>query len=562
MTPRPPEPAQLEETLVVSPLSADTDRSADSQRRVQLVAGSGSRLEGETQSVLRVRLRAAALVLFAGVGAFFIRDWFIPDAPLGWFRAATLALFAAAVTILSSSAPLSLKRLRVIEAAMFGLIALYLGVYEYQLVLRKARAGDPTYALAAIKSCILYFFAVILLYGTFIPNTWQRAARTIVPMALVSFVVLGLLRMRYAAVDQFARHVANFEQISDHVIMMTLGVVSALYGTHIINSLRVEAFKARQMGQYHLKELLGAGGMGEVYLAEHSLLKRPCAIKLIRPGDRADPVALARFEREVRTTAALTHWNTVNIFDYGRTDDGTFYYVMEYLPGLSLNDLVKRFGALSAARTIHLLRQTCRALREAHAANMIHRDIKPANIFVARLGGICDVVKLLDFGLVRQAAEESPGASAHDQAFSGSPLYMAPEQAKVSERPDARSDIYSMGACGYFALTGRVPFEGTNAVQVLVAHARDAVVPPSQVRPEVPADLERVILKCLAKRPADRFAGAVELERALAACAEADGWNDELAQNWWAEAGLIQSPRGEALSQTPVDRISNRPAVV
>src|SRR5262249_36623796 len=158
------------------------------------------------------------------------------------------------------------------------------------------------------------------LYGTFIPNTWQRATRVIIPLMVTPLIVMGLLRLRSTAVAEIAAQVANFEQISDNVIMLTLGGAAALYGTHIINSLRVAAFRARQMGQYHLKQKLGAGGMGEVYLAEHRLLKRPCAIKLIHPGSQADPTAIARFECEVRSTAKLSHWNTVNIFDYGRTD--------------------------------------------------------------------------------------------------------------------------------------------------------------------------------------------------------------------------------------------------
>ena len=163
--------------------------------------------------------------------------------------------------------------------------------------------------------------------------------------------------------------------------MMAVQFGAAVYGTHMIGSLRREAYEARQLGQYRLRNRIGAGGMGEVYLAEHQLLKRPCAIKLIRANKATDPRALARFEREVRATATLTHWNIVEIFDYGSTDNGTFYYVMEYLPGLSVLDLVDRYGPLSPERTVHLLEQTCDALREAHSIGLIHRDVKPGNIF-------------------------------------------------------------------------------------------------------------------------------------------------------------------------------------
>ena len=201
--------------------------------------------------------------------------------------------------------------------------------------------------------------------------------------------------------------------------------------------------------------------MGEVYLAEHQLLKRPCAIKLIRPDRAGDPRALARFEREVRTTARLSHPNTVEIYDYGRTEDGTFYYVMEYLSGLSLADLVERHGPLPPGRAIYLLRQACGALAEAHAAGLVHRDLKPANIFAARRGGLHDVAKLLDFGLVLPTAEPvAPPSSAGTATIAGSPLYMAPEQATGDARPDARSDLYGLGAVAYYLLTGRAPFEG------------------------------------------------------------------------------------------------------
>jgi serine/threonine protein kinase len=324
--------------------------------------------------------------------------------------------------------------------------------------------------------------------------------------------------------------------------MMTLGAAASLYGTHIINTLRVEAFKARQMGQYHLKERLGAGGMGEVYLAEHRLLKRPCAIKVIRPGSQADPAAIERFEREVRTTAKLTHWNTVNIFDYGRTDDGTFFYVMEYLRGLSLAELVQRHGPLPPARAIHLLRQTCRALHEAHASGLVHRDVKPANIFAARLGGVYDVAKLLDFGLVRHTADDPGRQLAQGETFSGSPLYMAPEQGRAGHEPDARSDIYSLGATAYYLLTGRPPFDGKNIVQVLLAHTHDPIVPPSRICPGIPTDLEQVVLRCLSKQSDGRFPHAPALEEALAGCQDADRWTHADAARWWEEAETERTP--------------------
>jgi serine/threonine-protein kinase len=318
-----------------------------------------------------------------------------------------------------------------------------------------------------------------------------------------------------------------------------------IYGTHIINSARREAFKARQFGQYRLLEKLGSGGMGEVFKAEHVLLKRPCAMKLIKPSSEADATAIAHFEKEVKTTAKLTHWNTVEIYDYGHTDDGTFYYVMELLPGMSLEELVEQHGPLPPERAVHLLRQVCGALQEAHAVGLIHRDIKPANIFAAQRGGVFDVAKLLDFGLVKEKAGGSP--EAQQGSFSGTPLYMSPEQASAYEEVDARADIYSLGAVAYHLLTGKPPFAGKNVIELLAAHARSEVVPPSQINPVVPSDLGQVILRCLAKDAKDRFQDAASLEQALAGCACANQWSAVQAAEWWSaqQFNPQQEPQAE-----------------
>jgi serine/threonine-protein kinase len=274
--------------------------------------------------------------------------------------------------------------------------------------------------------------------------------------------------------------------------------------------------------------------MGDVYLAEHQMMKRPCAIKLIRPGKAADPQALARFEREVRATARLSHWNSIEIFDYGRAEDGTFYYVMEYLPGLSLADLVEKHGPLPPARAIHLLAQTCDALAEAHAMGLIHRDIKPGNIFSAQRGGVYDVAKLLDFGLVKPIARDPHDVHlTEDGAITGSPLFMSPEQALGDSEPDARSDIYSLGAVAYYLLTGAPPFESDKALRIILAHAHDPVPPMARLRRDIPADLEQVVMRCLAKSPADRYQDVLALRQALLDCACAGGWSHGDAARWW-----------------------------
>jgi serine/threonine-protein kinase len=285
--------------------------------------------------------------------------------------------------------------------------------------------------------------------------------------------------------------------------------------------------------------------MGEVYKAEHVLLKRPCAIKLIKAASEADTNASARFEKEVKTTARLTHWNTIEIYDYGRTDDGTFYYVMELLPGMSFEDLVKKHGPLPPERVVHLLRQICGALQEAHSVGLIHRDIKPANVFASQRGGVFDVVKLLDFGLVKEASEPPPDTVAKPGSFSGTPLYMSPEQAAAYEDVDGRADIYSLGAVAYLLLTGRPPFTSKSVVELLAAHRSSEVAPPSRLNAAVPADLDQIILKCMAKNASERFQDADGLRNALDQCSCANKWGQQEAATWWRSLERETNPERE-----------------
>jgi eukaryotic-like serine/threonine-protein kinase len=320
-------------------------------------------------------------------------------------------------------------------------------------------------------------------------------------------------------------------------LILTILALGSTYGARTISRLRRQVAEARQLGQYRLGRLLGSGGMGEVYLAEHLLLKRPCAVKLIRPSEATYPRALERFEREVRLTATLSHPNIVEVYDYGRAEGGTYYYVMEYLPGLSLEDLVQRHGPLPPGRVVYLLRQVCQALRVAHAAGLIHRDIKPSNVIAARSSEMDDVAKLLDFGLVLpRAGSPAPHLTGEGQVF-GTPLFMSPEQVMSAGRVvDERSDLYALGAVAYCLLTGRPPFDGGGGIGVMIAHARDPVVPPSRDRSDVPEDLERVVLRCLAKEPAERFRDAESLEGALGACSCAGEWDQDRAARWWHDA--------------------------
>jgi serine/threonine-protein kinase len=323
-----------------------------------------------------------------------------------------------------------------------------------------------------------------------------------------------------AACALSARSPATF--FADYIVPMSIylaiAVAIAVYGTHRIELLRREAFRNRQLGQYQLKRRLGSGGMGEVYLAEHLLLKQPCAVKLIRPECAGD-ATLRRFEREVRATARLKHWNTVQIYDYGRAADGTFYYVMEHLDGLTLEELVKRHGPLTPGRAVHVLRQVCLALREAHGLGLVHRDIKPGNVMLCKRGVVADVVKVLDFGLVKAVGLDGPQETlTQEGTITGTPTDMSPEQASGQDVLDGRSDIYSLGGVAYFLLTGQPPFQRDRAVQLLVAHIHEPVRPLTDLRADVPSDLQQVVLRCLEKDPGQRFSDVNSLQQALEGC--------------------------------------------
>lgn len=295
--------------------------------------------------------------------------------------------------------------------------------------------------------------------------------------------------------------------------------------------------KARQLGQYKLAEKIGAGGMGVVYKAHHALLRRETAIKLLLP-DKADPAAIARFEQEVRLTCRLTHPNTIQVYDYGHTPDGIFYYAMEYLDGLNLHELVHRYGAQPGERVVHILRQICESLTEAHGVGLIHRDIKPANIFLCDRGGIPDSVKVLDFGLVKHlsdqpealAATEIPGAD----GIVGTPNFIAPEAIQDCNRSDARSDIYSLGALGYFLFTGREVFEGESIAELCRKHLSETPVSPgARVGRTFDPQLEAALMRCLEKDPAARPQSARELGQLLTANPLAERWTPEDRAAWW-----------------------------
>ena len=309
----------------------------------------------------------------------------------------------------------------------------------------------------------------------------------------------------------------------------------------LLNKDRGDLQQARQMGSYQLVEHIGHGGMGNVWKARHELLARSAIIKMIKPRETGDGTpagsmrALKRFHREARATAALESPHTVKLFDFGTTSGGTFYYVMEMLSGVDLETLVERFGPVPYGRAVHLLRQACWSLSEAHSSGLIHRDIKPANIFACRLGLQYDFVKVLDFGLVKHTyLEKGESKLTADGLITGTPAFIPPEAVASEEKIDGRADLYSLGCVAYWLLTGKLVFEGANQMKMVMDHVQTVPVPPSQrTELEIPPGLEEIVMTCLEKDPDRRPQDADDLDRRLAGITLEEPWSGERAEKWW-----------------------------
>jgi hypothetical protein len=513
-----------------------------------LVAGDGTTPTLEIASLLRRRARVLGIIALGSLTVLIA----VTAPGLMWWYWQLLVIYAVAWLAIAagtlrawSRRPQSLAELRTAELIFLtlavGLVTWY--VFDRAVGWRdvtimnvigsqgafvgRPSPTDPTqfewwtsvlsdYAMHFAAAHYNFFFiAIIFGYALFIPNPFRRSLLIIGAVTLEAIAVhIAIIWFSPAVRGELAAW-----YLFGAILSLLFAAGLAIFGSYRIETLRRQAAQARRLGQYQLKKNIGAGGMGEVYLAEHLLLRRPCAIKLIRPEHTGDPRNLARFEREVQATATLTNWHTVEIFDYGRATDGTFYYVMEYLPGLNLEQLIAGEGPLPAGRVVHLLLQVAEALREAHGIGLIHRDIKPSNIITGRRGGHEDVAKLLDFGLVLapRTTEEDARLTQQDM-IAGTPSYMSPEQASGQETVDARSDIYSLGAVAYFLLTGRPPFIGKNSLQILAAHRHESVQPPRELCSDVPANIEAAVIRCLEKDPARRFADADQLIQALCEC--------------------------------------------
>ena len=381
---------------------------------------------------------------------------------------------------------------------------------------------------------------LILIFPLFVPTGVTRTLAT----ALGAATMLPMAMATYAATTGHGIEMKAWVSVGFTYLFALLSAVPA----KMMSDMRRELGRARRLGAYELSEKLGEGGMGEVWRGHHRLLRRPAAIKLIRPSalgasEERAAVLLERFEREAQATARLESQNTVEVYDFGISDDGVFFLVMELLRGANLETLVREHGPLPPERVVYILRQVCDSLDDAHQAGLVHRDIKPANIFLARKGRRVDQVKVLDFGLVKDRGEGDAGTVQRTQASEvlGTPAFMAPELATGTRELDGRTDLYSLGCVAYWLLTGRLLFDAETPMAMAVAHAAVAPVPPSKRGcPEVPPWLESLVMDCLEKEPDRRPPSALEMLGRLEEGELAHRWTHARAEAWWlaSDAGM------------------------
>jgi hypothetical protein len=414
--------------------------------------------------------------------------------------------------------PLPRSWLRVFDVAHCAAVGMLFG---------KILSTHPSPALAPLEG-IPAVASVLGIRALVVPSTGKRTALAGALLALSPLLVV------LSQPEHFSASFLGVQTSGPLFLTWALvAIVLTSVASDVLYGLRRDVRDARRLGQYTLVERLGEGGMGVVYRAEHALLRRPTAVKLLPATKRLD--SIARFEREVQLMAELTHPNTVAIYDYGRTDAGVFYYAMEYLDGIDLEGLVEVGGPQPAGRVIHLLRQVCGSLEEAHERGLIHRDVKPANLFLCRKRGEPDTVKVLDFGLVKDVATREPSLSGGSSVL-GTPHYMSPEAIANPAVVDARSDLYSLGAVAYLLLVGAPVFSGSSSIEVLTKHLHLAPEKPrDRVSGSIPADLEAVVMSCLEKPADKRPTSARALREALEGCASAQAWRPADAEAWWRE---------------------------
>jgi len=483
---------------------------------------------------------AVAVILFLGLISRIILG-----AAFGYLRGelvhASFLAHAAAwlpvtcVWLICRSRPLDTRTIQIVEGIGLVLTSVGLVVMGAYLPAAAGAATTTAYALS---------FGLIA-RAIFVPSTARHTAWLgfAIGIPLVIAVYLNFLTVDLEVWNShgFFRKIEEPSTLARSQSIQigfawALTTLLAAWATRVIYGLRKDVRDAKKLGQYIVEEKLGEGGMGTVYRAQHGMLKRPTAIKLLSPALNA-PEDLERFRREVQMTAKLRHPNTVTIYDYGRTEDGTFYYAMELLEGVTLVDVVRTEGPLPESRVVHVLRQCAMALNEAHSMGLVHRDIKPNNIMLTQQGGVHDVTKVLDFGLVKNVESNVDATKTWTEAIIGTPRFMSPEQILDPPSIDARSDLYALGAVGYFLLTGRFVFEGTNAIEICAQHLSTAPEPPSLTSGrQLNQDLERIIMECLEKKAADRPASGAEIAERLQAL-PIERWSQEQAAQWWDTIG-------------------------
>ncbi len=438
-----------------------------------------------------------------------------------------------------SAPPLALRTLLWIDAAVAICIgAAFAAMGAVLASTRTVLIDDPWVGALTVTLAVslsLIWRAVV------VPGSPQRTA-AVTGAAMLPLLIVDLVTITDLRATSPARLAAG----PFSMLWLLVAFAIAVVASSVVFGLRREVQRVRRLGQYTLQEKIGEGAMGIVYRAQHAMLRRPTAIKLLQPS-RAGQRNLERFEREVQLTALLTHPNTVAIYDYGRTPDGMFYYAMEYLDGIDLELLVRQYGAQPVGRVIHVVRQVCRALAEAHGIGVIHRDIKPANIILGVRGGEPDVAKVVDFGLVKAVDMNDTAITMSLDAgptLVGTPLYFSPEAILSPDAADARSDLYALAAVAYYLVTGAPLFEGRSVMEICAQHLHAAPVRPSERlgRP-LPADFEALLLQALSKSPDERPPDARAFEAALQACAAASPWTPDDASRWWDR---YQAARAEA----------------
>ena len=462
-------------------------------------------------------------ILFADERAAFLSSL------LRWVPSTISISIALLVAVLTGNRRISFEALLTL-GLVFEVVASF-GIAAAQYLDPSRYIDAPPWAGLSWVAVWMASFTVI------IPSPPRRAlaaafaSAASVPLVVGFVIFTGLAPIEISALRFFVLLVLPY----------LLVVLIAYVGARVVYNLGTELKRAQELGSYQLVERLGEGGMGEVWRAKHRFLARPAAIKLMRPETLGGTglqreMLRSRFEREAQATASMRSPHTIELYDFGVAEDGSFFYVMEFLDGFDLQVLIDRFGPIPVERAVHLLMQVCESLAEAHAEGLIHRDVKPANVYVCRYGRDVDFVKVLDFGLVK-SQNETTGGAAHltqNQAIGGTPSFMSPEQVLSGGELDGRSDIYSIGCLGYWLVTGRLVFTGRTVMETLLQHTQATPVPPSQ-RTELPIPdaFDQLILDCLAKNPDDRPATADVLAQRLAAVQTSSVWTREQAHQWW-----------------------------